>query len=421
MGRAKHWMEAVGGNYGAVADKYVSPACFGDEHLRDAVASIAEPMRCSYTGKRPAAPLTDVVELISDALRRHYDDVQNTGLGYDSEDDTYFGRTWETDELVQEYVLMADNVPWELTEDITAGLGHFLWSENDPYGAKENDILNWSWDRFVDVVRHKRRYFFHDHGTDDQEHINPATLLSSLANGCNTAGLFRTLQPGEIFWRCRSRKRGERYPSPREMGPPPAENAKQNRMSPAGIPMFYGALKKQTAKSETPPYEGFCAVAQFKLLKEIVVLDLTDVPEISIFDERRADIYHWSIFMKQFLQDFSKPVQQDDHIHIDYVPTQIVTEYFRSVAKPDGKQLNGVMYRSARDRNGICCVLFADRMDVLSDDEELSESQRLRGPFAQKESGGPLLERISLRYEKFEPQVADELLRLLKDPTFVDA
>ena len=39
--------------------------------------------------------------------------------------------------------------------------------------------------------------------------------------------------------------------------------------------------------------------------------------------------YDWLLFMNKFLHDFSSPIERDDRIHIEYVPTQVITEYLR--------------------------------------------------------------------------------------------
>jgi hypothetical protein len=50
---------------------------------------------------------------------------------------------------------------------------------------------------------------------------------------------------------------------------------------------------------------------------------------------------------------------KDGREHIDYVPTQVVTEYFRHVFKDgDGQPVKGILYPSARQDGGVCCVLF---------------------------------------------------------------
>ena len=58
------------------------------------------------------------------------------------------------------------------------------------------------------------------------------------------------------------------------------------------------------------------------------------------------------------MRDFQASVTKDGREHIDYVPTQIVTEYIRHLySHPDLGIVRGVLYRSAMGE-GECCVLF---------------------------------------------------------------
>ena len=55
----------------------------------------------------------------------------------------------------------------------------------------------------------------------------------------------------------------------------------------------------------------------------------------------------------------------DGREHIDYVPSQIVTEYFRHVYRTyDGKPLDGIIFPSAHVRNGKNFVIFASSDDL---------------------------------------------------------
>lgn len=54
---------------------------------------------------------------------------------------------------------------------------------------------------------------------------------------------------------------------------------------------------------------------------------------------------------------------------IEYVPSQIVAEYFRFLFKDkDGEKIDGIKYWSAKnkDEKGICYVVFADHEETVS-------------------------------------------------------
>ena len=136
--------------------------------------------------------------------------------------------------------------------------------------------------------------------------------------------------------------------------------------------MFYGSDDKQTTLAEMPELPEHYAIGTFETLRPLRVLDLTSVRSPSIFDMSEHANYDWLLFMSEFLHDFSSPIERDDRIHIDYVPTQVVTEYLRD-AKLDGlPPVEGIKYRSARRKGGTCYVLFIDEYCVEPKDGDLA-------------------------------------------------
>jgi hypothetical protein len=97
--------------------------------------------------------------------------------------------------------------------------------------------------------------------------------------------------------------------------------------------------------------------------RTIRVLDLTDLPYVSMFDPVLGNLDEWADFMGAFIRDFQRPVSADGEHHYEYVPTQIVTEYFRAGLGATGK-IDGVKYRSVKKGGGVCVVLFTDNTDV---------------------------------------------------------
>ena len=98
------------------------------------------------------------------------------------------------------------------------------------------------------------------------------------------------------------------------------------------------------------------------------------------------------ILLREFAKAIAEPVQKDDKERIEYVPTQIVTEYFRHAIGVDGTTpIDGIMYRSSRSTGGVCYVLFVDNEHCVDGeigpgaDEELhlllpADAQQVFGP-----------------------------------------
>jgi hypothetical protein len=169
--------------------------------------------------------------------------------------------------------------------------------------------------------------------------------------------------------RARQHRRNERFSKAADLGPPPRERASQSRMSPAGIPMFYGSDTEQTAFIETVnltnPENGFVTFGTFRTTKILRLLDLTCLPDIpSLFDEARAHDRAPLIFLRGFTKDSVKLVTRDGREHYEYVPTQVVAEYLRHVFRTsDGEQLNGIKFPSSRRSGGVCYSLFCRAED----------------------------------------------------------
>lgn len=137
-----------------------------------------------------------------------------------------------------------------------------------------------------------------------------------------------------------------------------------SRMSPAGIPLFYGALDEATAikemlerKNETDKY---AIIAKFEAVNDLEILNFCNIPELpSLFDLEKNQIRQTIEFLKQFASEISKVILLDGREHIDYVPTQVLTEYFRYIYRYKRKRsYDGILYPSAQVTPGINCALF---------------------------------------------------------------
>ncbi|WP_165741461.1 RES domain-containing protein, partial [Pseudoalteromonas sp. Z1A6] len=70
-----------------------------------------------------------------------------------------------------------------------------------------------------------------------------------------------------------------------------------------------------------------------------------------------------------FIKDFTKPIERADRVHIDYVPTQIVTEYFRHIlSKKESMKVDGVIYPSSKNKRHKAVVIFADNEQCVEKD-----------------------------------------------------
>jgi hypothetical protein len=137
-------------------------------------------------------------------------------------------------------------------------------------------------------------------------------------------------------------------------------------MSPAGIPMFYGSFDNETALLETRTNTSescTASIATFELMHPMQVLDLTQVGKVpSIFDPAFSQIQRETRrFLRQFIEEVSKSVKKDLIERVEYVPTQVFTEFIRHIFDPsNGMPVMGIVYPSAVSRGKASCVLFLE-------------------------------------------------------------
>jgi len=141
-------------------------------------------------------------------------------------------------------------------------------------------------------------------------------------------------------------------------------------MSPAGVVMFYGSDHPKTAQLEIDddPKLGI-VVGTFRTMREAHVLDLTLLPRRLGFFEQQSDsseINRYALaFLHSFVESVAAKVEPGSREHIDYVPTQVVTEWFRTVFHFGKSSLDGIIYPSTQNPGGHSVVLFANRYDVF--------------------------------------------------------
>ena len=183
------------------------------------------------------------------------------------------------------------------------------------------------------------------------------------------------------MFRARYQAKGETFATAGSLGPPPVEVAVQtNRMSPPGIVMTYVADGRQTALAETANEPGMFAVGEFTTGRDAIILThLPQAPGVfaQIPDSMEYDPRPRLIFLRMLSEEISRPIARDNRIHIEYVPTQVITEYLRTAVEVGGKKVDGIRYRSSRQDAGTAIVLFADRDNVVFEEGERPEYYHL--------------------------------------------
>jgi hypothetical protein len=158
------------------------------------------------------------------------------------------------------------------------------------------------------------------------------------------------------------------YNTPEDLGPPSFNRASSSRMSPVGIPVFYGSIERETAIKEiigksTEEKQNECekiiTVGKWKTLQEFRVLDFARLPSMpSLFDDEMRKYRDTISFLESFSDEISQPMN-NCFKEIEYIPTQVFTEYIKYLYKDrENKGIDGILYKSTVRDDGVNCVLF---------------------------------------------------------------
>lgn len=122
--------------------------------------------------------------------------------------------------------------------------------------------------------------------------------------------------------------------------------------------MFYGSFEKDTPMNEcVGGDEPVMIVGTFKTSRELKVIDLTRIPSNSFWMKGWQE----NKFLHQFNREITKPTDIEDLNHLQYVPTQVITEYIRyMLVDKEGNHVDGIIYGSSKtkERN---IVLFCNQ------------------------------------------------------------
>lgn len=372
---------------GSVHDTLVCANHIEEDAIRLFINRTGEAEECSYCGRRKkVVELQVLMEYITDAIMHFYTDPANF-MSYNSREGGYLGNVYDASELLNEHFeLEIDGNA--LFNDIHDSLDlNRAWANEYEYHNDEADFRYESWVAFQNVVKHKSRFLFSSKRifNFDDGVFSITEFLKLMGKQIRQMRMLTMLPKNTNLYRCRQHEHKDEVTGASHICSPRDEHAiYPNRMSPAGIPMFYGAFEPETAENETLDLANldkpFYSIAEFKTRHELNLIDLSKVPAMpSRFEQRKWDVFYLIAFLRAFVHDFTKGIEKDGKIHIEYVPTQIITEYFRyEFSKAGAKPVDGIIYPSSKNRGKNACVLFMDHQQSLIDLEFIPASLKLR-------------------------------------------
>ena len=417
--------------YRRIENKFVCPTCFTDKPIQQEILRRAKSRVCSYCGKTAtkafAAPMDKIQEFIMDAIRYEWGDPQDEGGIWDSED-----KKWIVTEAIDywELFLHPDIMPTESDEvlnDLHDSLLDREWSVAANSTKEAGQSLAYSWQHFSYHVKHAARYVFyhkfsHQAHFEDHDIIPVSRMLGAIQSLIRRSKIIEAIHADSELFRVRIAHPFKHFTKACDLGPPSIEDCKYpNRMSPAGIPMFYGAFDGTTALAETVAPSAFrfkvATFGVFKSLRKLRVINFAKLPEVpSIYDKKQRASRAAILFLHKFAAEISRSIVKDGREHIEYVPTQVFAEYLRYIFRDkSGMRLDGIIFSSSKQKGGWSIVLFLDSDDCCDKafDDKAHRTLVLERYFRQQ------IFSINLRYAfKWFYSVRSLFYQLMKPKTY---
>lgn len=345
-------------------NKFACKDCFNVESIRFFIENNSFEGHCSYCNcKTKVTEIEKIISLTLDAIKAEYCTKKDLPPQYmDSEIPIY------TESILIEKKLTNNS---KLITDISCSIPCREW-----FSFFYNDELGYclsSWQNLIDITTHHARFFFEEFSRIEEYTLwggSPLTTLKLLAKYIHSFCLVKKIPIGTFFYRARVSK-DNLYDIIDDLCPPPKIKALSSRMSPAGIPLFYSSDNKRTSILETISDEipQKISIAKFESIKDLTIIDLTELPKKDFFSPYKISIE----FLENFVKDVKKPITQDGMEHIEYVPTQIVTEFFRY--NFDNPKLNGMAYPSSKDGEK-CYAMFFSRDNFIPSEHDEPSNQK---------------------------------------------
>lgn len=132
-----------------MSEKFVCIECVEEPYLAGLVVQNAEAIECSFCeeqvedGGSPIAASYDFLfEVVRAAVHREFQNPDDAGLPYDSEEGGYLGQVFNTSEIISELDASLWDEPNPFWENVIEDLGEYeIWCFRDPFSLKTGEIL----------------------------------------------------------------------------------------------------------------------------------------------------------------------------------------------------------------------------------------------------------------------------------------
>ena len=147
-----------------------------------------------------------------------------------------------------------------------------------------------------------------------------------------------------------------------EMGAPPSEIASAGRANSRGVSRLYLSDRIATTLYEIRAgVYDYVTIGEFKLKKDIEVIDLAQIDKISPFVANSAvdiDFVMHAInleALRMIAQEIAKPLRRHDS-QLDYLPTQYISDFIKSLG------FDGIQFNSTMNKEGFNLAIFDETL-----------------------------------------------------------
>ncbi|MEZ2336279.1 RES family NAD+ phosphorylase [Mucilaginibacter sp. RCC_168] len=357
---------------GNIPLKHTCHYCVGEKFLNAEISSKGKKRNCAYCGRSAKGyRLGEIAERVDTAFQifhiRTSDEMDSMEerMHFDRESDYNWERSGEQ---VIDAIAIAIEAENEIAEDIQAVLEDKYYDHSSAeigeeteyasdsyYTTKSLEDKSWQqeWAKFEKSLKTENRFFNHagaKHlteiftGLEETKTDKKSPIVIKVGGDHPISSIFRArvFQSDEKL--TEALKRPELH-----LGPPPSAFASNGRMNARGISVFYGAEDEDTALAEIRPSVGSqVAVANFKIIRELKMLDLRSFGDIkiagSIFDPAFARQLAKVAFLDELSQQLTRPIMPDDEL-FEYLPTQAISDF---LATEPSFNFDGIIFPSAQ-------------------------------------------------------------------------
>ncbi len=374
----KMMMEREEAPFPNIPSRYASIDLFKNAYLYAQLEEHCFKGICSYTQKQTrVCSLRDIILSINTILTMHYGDPDNEAVGWDSSSkEDYEGTGFHREcggyilpdnrkIYTDIYELLCDNDfivdHNRLLEDIIDNFGSIRFIQQDPYGLTDAEERLYDW-RYI--TEHSIKMMKDGKSLTEmveQEDVRLYNILEAI----QTAQYPLLKEISLRVFRCVNYDDNKVPPVEySDLTSPPVKYTKNLRMSQKGDSVFYCSLNKDTTLKEAikDNNEGYTYIGTFESMHKMHILDLTKIDmDLSIFNQD-YNLYYLLLFLRDFCKAISKPIRNDDE-QIEYVPTQLITYFFRNCLKyyhrdMSKSDLDGILYSSSKDGTPNAVLFF---------------------------------------------------------------